>query len=134
MWYNARMDRKTLEKALLDDTEYSSAGAYIAAALAILMLVYPAVYYNGFVLLSLYNWFLASIPGFPALTMGNMIGLQLILGFMISTPLAWQLSKLTKEKEKDKTALKFFVTYAVYLFLPPTITYFFGWLYQMWFM
>ena len=86
------------------------------------------VLFDGFVLLQNYNWFLLPIHGAPILTIGNCIGISLIVG-MLTVGLV-QSKKDDEEKPLAEKLLEGIGKMIVY----PLVFWFFGWLYHYLFM
>ena len=106
----------------------SGATSFLVFIILIAM-VYPAAWFGGWVLLTLYNWFLASVAGAPVLTLGNMIGLDLILTTMVVSPLAIRL----KSAAKTTDPIELLSQAIVQMFFPSLLSLGLGYLYHIWF-
>lgn len=97
----------------------------LAFLLGLIILSPVAALWNAYVTVTLYNWFLASIPGFPAFTMVHMIGIALIISL-----LRYSSSNTSQyEKKMPEIIQKFFKT----AFIAPLVYLGFGWMYHFMF-
>ena len=96
--------------------------------LALIMMPLSA-WWHAFVMLKLWNWFILPIQGAPALTIGNCMGVSLIVGL-----LTYGLVNMNKDQNKDKSPSEMLGAAFAKVLLVPSLLLFFGWLYQMWFM
>lgn len=98
--------------------------------LVLLCLTLPSAWWTGFVLLKLYGWFILPIQGAPAVTLGNMVGVSLILNLIL-----YNVSKASSAvMEKAESWVDVFSDSFSKMLMVPAIFLFFGWLYQIFFM
>lgn len=98
--------------------------------LALLCLTLPSAWWTGFVLFKLYGWFILPIQGAPVVTIGNMLGVSLILNFIL-----YNVSKSSSSvMDKAESWADIFSDSLVKMIMAPAIFLFFGWLYQILFM
>lgn len=64
-----------------------------------ILLIPASAAWSGWVMLQNYNWFVAPIQGAPKLTIGNMLGISLIMNMI----LAGHVKMSSDEKEKSLT-------------------------------
>lgn len=104
--------------------------ALAGCLVAILFLIFLpfGVLFDGFVLLQNYNWFLLPIHGAPVLTIGNCIGISLIVG-MLTVGLIQ-----SKKEDDSKTTAEKLIEGIVKMIMYPLVFWFFGWLYHFLFM
>lgn len=98
--------------------------------LALLYLTLPSACWTGFVLLKLYGWFILPIQGAPAVTLGNMVGVPLILNLIL-----YNVSKTSSAvMEKSESWVDVFSDLFFKMLIVPAIFLFFGWMFQIFFM
>ena len=114
-----------LNEKLRQDTK----GAFYTM-LFLFLLSFPSAFWTGFVLSKLYNWFVLPIQGAPALSIGNMLGISLIVNLLL-----YNMAKQSDETVKNAKSWSeaFSATFANMLFIPAGFL-LFGWLYQNIFM
>ncbi|RUP38899.1 MAG: hypothetical protein EKK63_11050 [Acinetobacter sp.] len=95
--------------------------------LFLFLLSFPSAFWTGFVLSKLYNWFVLPIQGAPVLSIGNMLGIALIVNLLLYN-MAKQSDDTVKNVQSWSEA--FSATVAKMLFIPAGFL-FFGWLYQL---
>ncbi|MFK5143322.1 hypothetical protein ACI4A9_27840, partial [Klebsiella pneumoniae] len=78
-----------------------------------LLLTPFSAYWQAFVVVQIYNWFLKPIQGFPEIGVANMVGLPLIIGML------WVGFTYNKAEKKLKKASELLSNYIVYVWLGP---------------
>lgn len=86
-----------------------------------------SAYWQAYVLVQLYTWFLKPIQGFPDITIANAIGLPLLIGML------WSGFTYNKAEKKIKQASDLLANYIAYVWLGPLFTLFIGWVYHWFF-
>jgi hypothetical protein len=112
---------------LTDEQKNNALGGCLVFLVYFLTIPFSA-WWAGYVLLHLYNWFLLPIQGAPVVTIGNMLGVMLIIQYCTMYLMKWE----TNSESKPWTTILFTIIGKVYLV--PALMLFFGWLYQRWFM
>lgn len=98
--------------------------------LVLLCLTLPSALWSGFVLFKLYGWFILPIQGAPTVTIGNMIGVSLILNFIL-----YNISRTSSSiMEKAESWADVFSDSFTRMLMVPATFLFLGWLYQIFFM
>lgn len=113
------------EQNELDAKKASDAENGCAIVICTVILSPFAAWWSGFVMLKIYNWFIMQIPGVPVLTIGNMIGISMLL----SLPLIHCI-KTDKNKPMDEV----FSDAVTKMFFYPLVALFYAWLYHRLFM
>lgn len=98
--------------------------------LIILGMIPLAAWWNAYVALTIYNWFLASIPLAPKLYIQHMVGFSLLTSLWMMKPTL--LNKSSETKEETPSLGDGLKPLAIFLFGYPTMILFSGWLYQCW--
>ena len=91
----------------------------IGGILAYAIFIVPSIVLGGYVLATLWAWFVVALFNAPALTIAEAIGLHLIIGFM-----AHQYQLLAPEEDDLKKKLAHI---ALYLYARPLLALLTGW-------